>query len=126
MFQFHRILQYARPRQDSQQPFFWIFVDNLLLTEDDQETTVRFLQTEAVTLQDVRGRVLQNAVRVWSNIPGLKSKHADLTPKEEQSLRTQVRTRSKLAAQKVDSLVKYCLLPLREYFKYFSQNSLPL
>lgn len=126
MFQFHRILQYARPRQDSQQPFFWIFVDNLLLTEDDQETTVRFLQTEAVTLQDVRGRVLQNAMRVWSNIPGLKSKHADLTPKEEQSLRTQVRTRSKLAAQKVDSLVKYCLLPLREYFKYFSQNSLPL
>nr|Q1LZ50.1 RecName: Full=DNA (cytosine-5)-methyltransferase 3-like [Rattus norvegicus]CAE52320.1 TPA: putative DNA (cytosine-5) methyltransferase 3-like protein [Rattus norvegicus] len=126
MFQFHRILQYARPRQDSQQPFFWIFVDNLLLTEDDQETTVRFLQTEAVTLQDVRGRVLQNAMRVWSNIPGLKSKHADLTPKEEQSLQTQVRTRSKLAAQKVDSLVKYCLLPLREYFKYFSQNSLPL
>lgn len=31
-----------------------------------------FPQTEAVTLQDVRGRVLQNAVRVWSNIPGLK------------------------------------------------------
>lgn len=47
MFQFHRILQYARPRQDSQQPFFWIFVDNLLLTEDDQETTVRFLQVGA-------------------------------------------------------------------------------
>ncbi|GAB1295281.1 DNA (cytosine-5)-methyltransferase 3-like [Apodemus speciosus] len=126
MFQFHRILQYARPRQESQ-PFFWIFMDKLLLTEDDQMTTVRFLQTEAVTLQDVRGRVLQNAVRVWSNIPGLKSKHAVLTPKEEESLQAQVRTRSKLAAPKVDPLVKNCLLPLREkYFKYFSQSSLPL
>ena len=29
-------------------------------------------QTEAVTLQDVRGRDYQNAMRVWSNIPGLK------------------------------------------------------
>lgn len=47
MFQFHRILQYARPRQESQKPFFWIFMDNLLLTEDDQVTTVRFLQVGA-------------------------------------------------------------------------------
>ena len=44
MFQFHRILQYALPRQESQRPFFWIFMDNLLLTEDGQETTTRFLQ----------------------------------------------------------------------------------
>nr|XP_048307035.1 DNA (cytosine-5)-methyltransferase 3-like isoform X2 [Myodes glareolus] len=126
MFQFHRILQYAQPPSGSQQPFFWLFVDNLLLTEDDQVTAARFFQLEAVTLQDVRGRVLQNAVRVWSNIPGLKSKHSALTPKEEQSLETQTRTRGKMAAQKVDRLVKTCLLPLREYFKYFSQNPLPL
>ncbi|XP_031202510.1 DNA (cytosine-5)-methyltransferase 3-like isoform X2 [Mastomys coucha] len=126
MFQFHRILQYARPRQESQRPFFWLFMDHLLLTEDDQVTTTRFLQTEAVTLQDIRGRVLQNAVRVWSNIPGLKSKHTVLTPKEEESLQCQGRTRSKMAAQKLDSLVKHCLIPLREYFKYFSQSSLPL
>ncbi|KAL6092154.1 hypothetical protein STEG23_004813 [Scotinomys teguina] len=72
MFQFHRILQYAQPHPGSQQPFFWLFVDNLLLTEDDQVTATRFLQMEAVTLQNIRGRVLQNAVRVWSNIPGLK------------------------------------------------------
>ncbi|CAO2608551.1 DNA (cytosine-5)-methyltransferase 3-like [Lemmus lemmus] len=126
MFQFHRILQYAQPPSGSQRPFFWLFVDNLLLTEDDQATADRFFQLEAVTLQDVRSRVLQNAVRVWSNIPGLKSKHSALTPKEQQSLESQTRTRAKMAAQKVDSLVKTCLLPLREYFKYFSQNPLPL
>ncbi|XP_006989505.1 DNA (cytosine-5)-methyltransferase 3-like [Peromyscus maniculatus bairdii] len=126
MFQFHRILQYARPHPGSQRPFFWLFVDSLLLTEDDQVTTTRFLQMEPVTLQNIRGRVLQNAVRVWSNIPGLKSKHLALTPKEQQSLEGQVRTRAKMASQKDDPLVKNCLLPLREYFKYFSQNPLPL
>ncbi|XP_049995834.1 DNA (cytosine-5)-methyltransferase 3-like [Alexandromys fortis] len=89
-------------------------------------TNVVRRDVEAVTLQDVRSRVLQNAVRVWSNIPGLKSKHSALTPKELQSLETQTRTRGKMADQKVDLLVKTCLLPLREYFKYFSQNPLPL
>lgn len=44
MFQFHRILQYAQPPSGSQQPFFWLFVDNLLLTEDDQATATRFFQ----------------------------------------------------------------------------------
>lgn len=44
MFQFHRILQYAQPPSGSQQPFFWLFVDNLLLTEDDQVTATRFFQ----------------------------------------------------------------------------------
>lgn len=57
MFQFHRILQYALPRQGSQRPFFWIFMDNLLLTEDDQETAVRFLQV---------GRGLA-FIRVWDS-----------------------------------------------------------
>ncbi|XP_051008573.1 DNA (cytosine-5)-methyltransferase 3-like [Acomys russatus] len=123
MFQFHRILQYAREHSGSQKPFFWMFVDNLRMTEDDQVTADRFFQTEAVTLQDVRGRVLQNAVRVWSNIPGVKSKHEALTPEEQQSLETQTRTK---LAKKIDPLVKNCLFPLREYFKYFSQSLLPL
>lgn len=47
MFQFHRILQYARPPSGSEQPFFWMFVDNLLMTEDDQVTADRFLQVGA-------------------------------------------------------------------------------
>ncbi|XP_020926740.1 DNA (cytosine-5)-methyltransferase 3-like isoform X1 [Sus scrofa] len=44
LFQFHRILQYARPRPGSQQPFFWMFVDNLVLSEDDRAVATRFLE----------------------------------------------------------------------------------
>lgn len=29
-------------------------------------------QTDPVTIQDVRGRTVQNAVHVWSNIPAVK------------------------------------------------------
>ncbi|XP_077923873.1 DNA (cytosine-5)-methyltransferase 3-like isoform X2 [Halichoerus grypus] len=69
LFQFHRVLQYARPRPGSQQPFFWMFVDNLVLSQDDQTVATRFLEADPVTIQDVCGRAVQNAVHVWSNIP---------------------------------------------------------
>lgn len=44
LFQFYRLLQYARPPPGSPKPFFWMFVDNLLLTSDDQATATRFLE----------------------------------------------------------------------------------
>ncbi|KAM9696373.1 DNA (cytosine-5)-methyltransferase 3-like isoform 2-T2 [Dama dama] len=72
VYQFHRILQYARPPPGSPQPFFWMFVDNLVLTEEDLDVATRFLETDPVTIQDVHGRTVQNAVHVWSNIPAVK------------------------------------------------------
>lgn len=47
LFQFHRVLQYSRPRPSSPQPFFWMFVDSLVLTEDDRAVATRFLEVRA-------------------------------------------------------------------------------
>lgn len=47
LFQFHRVLQYAQPRPGSRQPFFWMFVDNLVLTSDDRLVASRFLEVRA-------------------------------------------------------------------------------
>lgn len=47
VYQFHRILQYARPLPGSPQPFFWMFVDNLVLTEEDLDVATRFLEVRA-------------------------------------------------------------------------------
>ncbi|XP_013845664.2 DNA (cytosine-5)-methyltransferase 3-like isoform X3 [Sus scrofa] len=117
LFQFHRILQYARPRPGSQQPFFWMFVDNLVLSEDDRAVATRFLETDPVTVQDAHGRTVRNAVHVWSNIPAVRSRHSAVVSQEELSLLAQDR---QPPAQSPAALVKNCFLPLREYFKYFS------
>lgn len=50
LFQFHRILQYARPRPGCPQPFFWMFVDNLLMSKDDRSVATRFLEVRAGTV----------------------------------------------------------------------------
>ncbi|XP_008068287.2 DNA (cytosine-5)-methyltransferase 3-like [Carlito syrichta] len=120
LFQFHRLLQYARPQPGSPQPFFWMFVDNVMLTREDRAIASRFLETEPVTIPDIHGRALQNAVCVWSNIPAVRSKHSALVSEEELSLLAQDRQRAKLPTQGPTKLVKNCFLPLREYFKYFS------
>ncbi|XP_045857792.1 DNA (cytosine-5)-methyltransferase 3-like isoform X2 [Meles meles] len=44
LFQFHRVLQYARPGPGRRQPFFWMFVDNLVLSQDDRRVATRFLE----------------------------------------------------------------------------------
>ncbi|KAF0884253.1 DNM3L methyltransferase, partial [Crocuta crocuta] len=120
LLQFHRLLQYARPRPARQQPFFWMFVDNLVLTQEDRTVATRFLEADPVTIQDVCGRTVQNAVHVWSNIPAVKSRHSALGSQEALSLLAQDRQRMKPPTQGPAELVKNCFLPLREYFKYFS------
>lgn len=43
-YQYHRILQYGKPPESSQRPFFWMFVDNLVLEKEDRETASRFFK----------------------------------------------------------------------------------
>ncbi|XP_048960544.1 DNA (cytosine-5)-methyltransferase 3-like isoform X6 [Canis lupus dingo] len=73
LFQYHRVLQYARPRPGCPKPFFWMFVDNLVLTQEEQTVATRFLEADPVTIQDVCGQAVRDAVHVWSNIPAVKS-----------------------------------------------------
>lgn len=47
LFQYHRVLQYAQPPPSSSKPFFWMFVDNLLMTEVDHVDATRFLEVRA-------------------------------------------------------------------------------
>ncbi|XP_053775120.1 DNA (cytosine-5)-methyltransferase 3-like [Desmodus rotundus] len=120
VYQFHRILQYAKPQLSSPQPFFWIFVDNLVLSKDDHTVATRFLEMDPVTIQEVCGRSVRNAVHVWSNIPAVRSRHSALLPQDEVSLLAQDRQRAKSSNLGPARLVKNCFLPLKEYFKFFS------
>lgn len=43
-YQYHRILQYGEPPESRQKPFFWMFVDNLVLEKEDRDTASRFFK----------------------------------------------------------------------------------
>uniref|UniRef100_A0A5F8HBK3 DNA methyltransferase 3 like n=1 Tax=Monodelphis domestica TaxID=13616 RepID=A0A5F8HBK3_MONDO len=117
--QYYRVLQYGKPNVDSEKPFFWMFVDNLVLTEDDREIASRFLETDPVTIYEMCDEMVQNAVLIWSNIPPMQSNHSALTSDWDVSLLTQDIQKLEAFSQRPAGLVNKYFLPLREYFKCF-------
>ncbi|XP_006876869.1 PREDICTED: DNA (cytosine-5)-methyltransferase 3-like [Chrysochloris asiatica] len=144
VFQFHRMLQYARPRPGSTQPFFWMFVDNLVLTSDDRAVATRFLEPVSVGAHsDAQDIYPYGKVKEWGpfdlmygSTPPLghaferptgfcthsrgANKDSTLKAEEELSLLVQDRPRARFPTPSPAALVKNCFLPLKEYFKYFS------
>nr|XP_008105653.1 PREDICTED: DNA (cytosine-5)-methyltransferase 3-like isoform X1 [Anolis carolinensis]XP_008105654.1 PREDICTED: DNA (cytosine-5)-methyltransferase 3-like isoform X1 [Anolis carolinensis]XP_008105655.1 PREDICTED: DNA (cytosine-5)-methyltransferase 3-like isoform X1 [Anolis carolinensis] len=119
-YQYMRILQYGRPPEGSQKPFFWLFLDNLVLDEEDRDTASRFFQVEAVLRYKQHGEIIQNAVHVWSNIPSVNSKYSaasfymDLSQLAKEILRTRI------FSQRPATLIKEFFVPLKDYFRAFS------
>ncbi|XP_047653727.1 DNA (cytosine-5)-methyltransferase 3-like isoform X4 [Phacochoerus africanus] len=79
LFQFHRILQYARPRPGSQQPFFWMFVDNLVLSEDDRAVATRFLEAEQRACPVPAPALLLSRIPAAGQEPWRRAQHRDLS-----------------------------------------------
>ncbi|XP_048388491.2 DNA (cytosine-5)-methyltransferase 3-like [Stegostoma tigrinum] len=109
IFQYYRILQYARPKEPDERPFFWIFVDPEILTQVDIKDASRFLECDPVIIHDS----CASAVRLWSNIPSLKSKFAaDMyNPAWE--------NRRQSSGETCMKMVKQYLVPLKDYFKSY-------
>ncbi|XP_034279780.1 uncharacterized protein LOC117669437 isoform X3 [Pantherophis guttatus] len=72
-YQYFRILQYGSPEEKNKKPFFWLFVDNIVLDEEERDAASRFFQMEAVLRYKQDDSNVQNAVHIWSNIPSVNS-----------------------------------------------------
>ncbi|XP_048350037.1 DNA (cytosine-5)-methyltransferase 3-like [Sphaerodactylus townsendi] len=118
MYQFVRILQYSRPPERSR-PFFWMFIDNLVLEEETRDAACRFLETEAVVRYKLQNGTIQNVVHIWSNIPSVNSKYSasplyvDLFRIAKEIYRTRI------FSQRPATLIKEFFVPLKEYFRTF-------
>ncbi|XP_074153508.1 DNA (cytosine-5)-methyltransferase 3-like [Sminthopsis crassicaudata] len=120
--QYYRVLQYGKPKMNSEQPFFWMFVDNLVLTKDDREIASRFFETAPVTIHEVCDETVKNAVLIWSNIPCIQSNNSTLASDWDLSLLAQNIKRLNVFSLWPARLVNKCFISLREYFKCFSKD----
>ncbi|XP_051846549.1 DNA (cytosine-5)-methyltransferase 3-like [Antechinus flavipes] len=120
--QYYRVLQYGKPKMNSEQPFFWMFVDNLVLTKDDREIASRFFEIDPVTIYEVCDEMVKNAVLIWSNIPCIQSNNSTLSSDWDLSLLAQNIKRLNVFSLRPARLVNKCFISLREYFKCFSKD----
>ncbi|XP_069470020.1 DNA (cytosine-5)-methyltransferase 3-like [Ambystoma mexicanum] len=117
-YQFYRLLSYARPIEDSDRPFFWMFVDNLVLEDEVSDAaTFRFFETNPLTVYDVKNGAVVSAVQVWGNIPSLNSKYsAPLWTVDMIQLRENL-MKTNYMGTRLAKLIKKFFNPMKEYFR---------
>ncbi|KAG8136459.1 hypothetical protein E2320_005041 [Naja naja] len=119
-YQYFRILQYGSPKEKNKKPFFWLFVDNIVLDEEEKDAASRFFQMEAVLICKQDDSNVQNAVHIWSNIPSVNSKYSASGLNMDLSLLAENICRSRIFSQRPATLIREFFVPLKDYFRAFS------
>ncbi|XP_042314325.1 DNA (cytosine-5)-methyltransferase 3-like [Sceloporus undulatus] len=119
-YQYMRILQYTKPPEGSHKPFFWLFVDNLVLDEETRDTASRFFQMEAVLTYKRSDDIIQNAAHIWSNIPSVNSKYSAASSYVDLSLLAKKILRTRIFSQRPATIISEFFVPLKDYFRAFS------
>ncbi|XP_059189546.1 uncharacterized protein LOC131971901 isoform X2 [Centropristis striata] len=70
-FDFYRILQLLKPREEDPRPFFWLFENVTFMNTHDKVNICRFLECNPVQLNAVRVSPAHRARYFWGNIPGM-------------------------------------------------------
>ncbi|KAM9829845.1 DNA (cytosine-5)-methyltransferase 3C-like isoform X2 [Syngnathus typhle] len=70
-FDFYRILQMLKPREEDQRPFFWLFENVVFMNIHDRVNICRFLECNPVLVDAIRVSPAHRARYFWGNIPGM-------------------------------------------------------
>ncbi|XP_044208463.1 uncharacterized protein LOC122982906 isoform X1 [Thunnus albacares] len=70
-FEFYRILQLLKPKEEDQRPFFWLFENVVFMNTHDKVNICRFLECNPVLVDAVKVSPAHRARYFWGNIPGM-------------------------------------------------------
>nr|XP_061802906.1 DNA (cytosine-5)-methyltransferase 3C-like [Nerophis lumbriciformis] len=70
-FDFYRILQLLKPREEDHRPFFWLFENVVFMNIHDKVNICRFLECNPVLVDAVKVSPAHRARYFWGNIPGM-------------------------------------------------------
>ncbi|XP_070824780.1 uncharacterized protein [Chaetodon trifascialis] len=70
-FEYYRILQLLKPKEDDPRPFFWLFENVVFMNMHDKYNICRFLECNPVLVDAVKVSPAHRARYFWGNIPGM-------------------------------------------------------
>uniref|UniRef100_A0A8C2ZBW3 DNA (cytosine-5-)-methyltransferase n=1 Tax=Cyclopterus lumpus TaxID=8103 RepID=A0A8C2ZBW3_CYCLU len=70
-FDFYRILQLLKPKEEDPRPFFWLFENVVFMNRHDKVNICRFLECNPVLVNAVEVSPAHRARCFWGNIPGM-------------------------------------------------------
>uniref|UniRef100_A0A8C2KVF8 DNA (cytosine-5-)-methyltransferase n=1 Tax=Cyprinus carpio TaxID=7962 RepID=A0A8C2KVF8_CYPCA len=70
-FEFYRLLNVMKPKEDDPQPFFWLFENVVFMQTHVKADICRFLECNPVLVDAVKVSPANRARYFWGNIPGM-------------------------------------------------------
>ncbi|KAK9515250.1 hypothetical protein VZT92_025911 [Zoarces viviparus] len=70
-FDYYRILQLLKPKEEDPRPFFWLFENVVCMNTHDKVNICRFLECNPVLVNAVKVSPAHRARCFWGNIPGM-------------------------------------------------------
>ncbi|TDH10077.1 hypothetical protein EPR50_G00071120 [Perca flavescens] len=70
-FEFYRILQLLKPKEEDPRPFFWLFENVVFMNTHDRVNICRFLECNPVLVDAIKVSPAHRRRYFWGNIPGM-------------------------------------------------------
>ncbi|XP_006860752.1 PREDICTED: DNA (cytosine-5)-methyltransferase 3B isoform X2 [Chrysochloris asiatica] len=70
-FEFYHLLNYARPKEGDNRPFFWMFENVVAMKVGDKQDISRFLECNPVMIDAIKVSAAHRARYFWGNLPGM-------------------------------------------------------
>ncbi|XP_062314360.1 uncharacterized protein LOC134018441 isoform X2 [Osmerus eperlanus] len=70
-FEYYRILDLLKPKENNPRPFFWLFENVVFMNNHDRLNICRFLECNPVVVDAVKVSPAHRARCFWGNIPGM-------------------------------------------------------
>ncbi|XP_051947826.1 DNA (cytosine-5)-methyltransferase 3B-like [Xyrauchen texanus] len=70
-FEYYRILNIMKPKEEDPQPFFWLFENVVTMSNSHKADICRFLECNPVLVDAVKVSPAHRARYFWGNIPGM-------------------------------------------------------
>ncbi|XP_051050009.1 DNA (cytosine-5)-methyltransferase 3C [Phodopus roborovskii] len=70
-FEFYRLLNYSRPEECDNRPFFWMFENVVAMEVGDKRDISQFLECNPVMIDAIKVSAAHRARYFWGNLPGM-------------------------------------------------------
>uniref|UniRef100_A0AAY4DP42 DNA (cytosine-5-)-methyltransferase n=1 Tax=Denticeps clupeoides TaxID=299321 RepID=A0AAY4DP42_9TELE len=70
-FDYYRLLNMLKPKEDDPRPFFWLFENVVFMANRDKADICRFLECNPVVIDAVKVSPANRARYFWGNLPGM-------------------------------------------------------
>ncbi|XP_031229130.1 DNA (cytosine-5)-methyltransferase 3B [Mastomys coucha] len=70
-FEFYHLLNYTRPKEGDDRPFFWMFENVVAMKVNDKKDISRFLACNPVMIDAIKVSAAHRARYFWGNLPGM-------------------------------------------------------